>query len=75
MPSFALFEPGRTTDEHTVMMMEKGEFTGMGYVRESVDQADPATIREQVTPYAGNELIKSIVLKEAEAHPEKVLRL
>ena len=75
LPSFALFEPGRTMEEHTVMMMEKGEFVGMGYVKESVEQADPATIREQVTPYPGNELIKSIVLKEAETHPEKVLRL
>jgi DNA polymerase-3 subunit epsilon len=75
LPSFALLEQGRNDGEQTVVLMEKGHFVGMGFVPKGVDIGRREALLDIITPYPGNEMIRSLILREAERHPEKVMRL
>jgi DNA polymerase-3 subunit epsilon len=71
-PSFALLEDGRHDGEKTLLWVDKGEFRGWAHVEATRDMADAEALEALVTPCHGNDLIRSLLLREAHANPSKV---
>ena len=73
LPSFVLLEHGRHAQEQAIVLVEDGLFVGMGFLAKGLPVNDRALLMQHITPYPGNELIRSLVLREAELHPEKII--
>lgn len=67
-------------EKNTAILVEKGKFVGMGTI-DHLEVAEPleptyaAAIKEAVTPYAENEVIKSMLRKYLERYPHRVVRI
>ncbi len=70
LSTFAIRDKGRTEDEHSYILIENGEFYGMGYVSETFAGSDLTLLKTQLTPYPGNGYIKSMVANYAVNRPE-----
>ena len=74
LPSFALIEDGRNEKEYTAVLLEEGVFYGMGFVDKDIEISEKELLKQQLTPYPGNELIRSMIFRQAERYPEKIRR-
>jgi DNA polymerase-3 subunit epsilon len=67
-------------ESNTAILIEKGKFVGMGPI-DHLEMAEPsapaymAAVKEAVTPYAENEVIKSMLRKYLERYPHRVVRI
>ncbi|OCX52630.1 DNA polymerase III subunit epsilon [Mucilaginibacter sp. PPCGB 2223] len=71
LSTFAIRDKGRTDDEYSYILIENGEFYGMGYVKQGLDGSELAVLKTQLTPYPGNGYIKSMVANYAFNNPER----
>lgn len=71
LSTFAIRDKGRNDDEHSYILIENGEFYGMGYINHSVAGDGLSSIKEQLTPYPGNGYIKSLVANYAVSNPDR----
>lgn len=67
-------------ERQTAILVEKGQFVGMGSIdhitlEEPNQPAYFAAVKEAVTPYAENEVIKSMLRKYLERYPHRVVRI
>jgi DNA polymerase III subunit epsilon len=67
-------------ERQTAIVIEKGQFVGMGAIdhltmEEPNQPAYFAAVKEAVTPYAENEVIKSMLRKYLERYPHRVVRI
>ena len=69
MQTFAIRDKGRTDDENSYILIENGEFYGMGYVKQSPTNIELDALKNQLTPYPGNGYIKSMVANFAMNNP------
>ncbi|EOR94823.1 DNA polymerase III epsilon subunit [Arcticibacter svalbardensis MN12-7] len=72
LPSFLLIGNGRTDEEKSIIMMEKGNLHGMGYVSNKMDSSSFATIKPYLELYPSNDYIRNIIMKHASKYPERV---
>ena len=75
LPSFALLDVGRTEEEQSCFLMEKGRFYGMGYLPQDLPINDIETLKTYLTVYAENEVIRGLIYKHAEQYPFKKVDL
>lgn len=75
LPSFVLLDAGRTKGEKSIVLMEKGELKGMGYVQENTDVTTVEQMKDILTPYLSNDYTCSLVHSFAQKYPEKVRKL
>ena len=75
MPTFLIYDEGREADEQSLILMEEGQFYGMGYVKEAINDTDVKVLKGLLTPIAGNDYIKNVILKFANQNPEKLISL
>lgn len=61
LPTFAIRDAGRTDDEHSCLLIEKGKFYGMGYISHYYNGDSLEQLKEQLKPYPGNDYIKNMV--------------
>ncbi len=73
LPSLAIMEKGRRPGERCYMLLEAGEFYGMGYLKDEQLVIQKQELKELLTPYPDNELIRMMILKHAGMYPQKVL--
>ncbi|RYE13519.1 MAG: DNA polymerase III subunit epsilon, partial [Sphingobacteriales bacterium] len=73
LPTFAIRDEGRTTDEHSCILIEKGRFYGMGYVSHYFNADDVQQLKSFLTPYPGNDYIKNMVAGYAARFPERMV--
>ena len=59
-------------DQEAIVLVEKGRFYGMGMLAEWTPDEPISHLREQLTPYPENEVIRSLVQQFTEKYPEKV---
>ena len=71
LPTFAIRDAGRTHDEHSCLLVEKGKFYGMGYISHYFDVANLQQLKNYLTPYPDNDYIKGIVAGYATRFPER----
>lgn len=73
LPDIAIMEEGRNDNETSVVLMEQGVFYGMGYIEKGLNIPERQQLKEYLTPYPENEMIRSLILRHAEKYPEKTL--
>ena len=71
LPTFAIRDAGRTADEHSCLLVEKGKFYGMGYISHYFDVDNLQQLKNHLTPYPGNDYIRSMVAGYASRFPER----
>jgi len=73
-PSFAIIEKGLNADEKSCILMWKGKFFGMGYVPADIQITEPAMLKDFLTPYKENIVIRNLINGYAARFPQKVLQ-
>ncbi|MEO3406301.1 exonuclease domain-containing protein [Mucilaginibacter sp. CAU 1740] len=73
LPTYAIRDEGRTGDEHSCILVEKGQFYGMGYVSHYFYADNVQQLKSHLTPYPGNDYIKNIIATYASKYPERMV--
>ncbi|MDO3642760.1 exonuclease domain-containing protein [Mucilaginibacter sp. L3T2-6] len=71
LPTFAIRDAGRTDDEHSCLLIEKGKFYGMGYISHYYNGDSLEQLKEQLKPYPGNDYIRNMVDNYAVKFPDR----
>jgi DNA polymerase-3 subunit epsilon len=71
LPTFAIRDAGRTDEEHSCLLIEKGRFYGMGYISHYFNVDNLQQLKNHLTPYPGNDYIKGMVAGYATKFPER----
>jgi DNA polymerase-3 subunit epsilon len=72
LPGFLLIDEGRTFEEKSCLLIENGQFFGMGYISSDLIQADVSLLKAHLTPYPANDYIRNMILNAALRFPQKV---
>ena len=75
LPSFALIDKGRTDDEQSCLLIERGLFYGMGYISHYTDVHEPEMLKSALTPYPSNDYVMHIILAHAAQFPQKKIAI
>jgi DNA polymerase-3 subunit epsilon len=71
LPTFAIRDAGRTDDEHSCLLIEKGKFYGMGYISHYFDVDNLTQLKNHLTPYPGNDYIRGMIAGYVSKFPER----
>jgi DNA polymerase-3 subunit epsilon len=71
LPTFAIRDAGRTDDEHSCILVEKGKFYGMGYISHYFESTTLDQLKNYLTPYPGNDYIRNMVSNYVIRYPER----
>lgn len=71
LPTFAIVDEGRNTDERLCLLVERGNFWGMGYLPLHIPVSNAGDLKMHLNPYADNDTIRNSIYQFAELHPEK----
>jgi len=69
LSTFAIRDKGRSDDEDSYILIENGEFYGMGYIKQHLVTDELTSLKTHLTPYPGNGYIKSMVANYAVNNP------
>lgn len=74
LPTYAIRDVGRTDDEHSCVLVEKGKFYGFGYISHYFAIDNLQQLKPFLTPYPNNDYIRGLVSGFASKNPKsKVL--
>ncbi len=73
LPTFAIRDEGRNYDEHSCILIEKGQFYGMGYISHYFEADNLDQLKNHLTPYPGNDYIRNMVSAYAVRYPERMI--
>jgi DNA polymerase III subunit epsilon len=71
LPTFAIRDAGRTDDEHSCLLIEKGKFYGMGYISHYFNVDNLTQLKNHLTPYPGNDYIRGMIAGYVSKFPER----
>ncbi len=71
-PSFAIIEKGLNGDDQSCILVWEGKFYGMGYIPADMQITEPEQLKDLVTPYRENIVIRNLVNGYAARFPAKV---
>ncbi len=71
LSTFAICDKGRNDNEYSYILIENGEFYGMGYMSHNTGGHDLEAIKSHLVPYPGNGYIKSLVANYAVSNPDR----
>lgn len=75
LPSFALIDEGIKEDEKLCLLVERGSFWGMGYLPKAFPVLSSKELKNHLSPYADNDLIRNNIFSFAAANPHKKIQL
>ncbi len=75
LPTFAVMDDGIKEDEKLYLLVERGNFWGMGYLPASQTVTSATELKNFLQPYADNDTIRNSIFSFAEQHPEKRVAL
>jgi DNA polymerase-3 subunit epsilon len=75
LPTFAIRDKGRSYDEQSCILIEKGRFYGMGYIATDTVADSLHQLKTYLTQYPGNDYIRNIVSTYAAKYPERIMVL
>jgi DNA polymerase III subunit epsilon len=73
--SYVIFDKGIGSTDQSVILVEKGKLSGMGYLPENVQITDPAAIKDFIKPYKENSYIRNLLTGYAAKNPSRVIML
>jgi DNA polymerase-3 subunit epsilon len=73
LPTFAIRDEGRKNDEHSCILVEKGQFYGMGYISHYFNADNLEQLKNFLTPYPSNDYIRNMVANYAIKYPERTM--
>jgi len=71
-PSFAIIDKGLNEDELSCILVCEGRFFGMGYIPTEIQITNAEMLKDFVTPYKENIIIRNLVNGHAARFPSKV---
>lgn len=75
MPTFLIYDDGREAAENSFILIEKGQFYGMGYAENTFSSTDLKVIKEVLKPYPDNDYVKNLIYQFASKNPNKLLQI
>ncbi|PHK14040.1 hypothetical protein VF12_41110 [Nostoc linckia z15] len=73
-PGFIVIDKGRTADERSCILVENGNFYGMGYVPHDSGFSSAEALKDFLVPQKSNRYIMQLLNGFAEKYPGKVIR-
>lgn len=71
LPSFAVVDAGKQSEDQSCILIEKGRFYGMGYVSTDIANSDMESLKNHLTRYPENDYIRGLVYQYVERNPQK----
>ncbi len=71
-PTFAVRQKGRTHDEQSFLLVEKGRFYGMGYASNDTAIVTIDDLKNYIKPLKENFYVRHTLIKYAKENPDKV---
>jgi DNA polymerase-3 subunit epsilon len=72
LPTFVLVDEGVDENEHSCILIQNGNFAGMGYIRDRKrDLATLDTLKQFIEPFQDNDFIRNLVYRHAREFPHK----
>jgi len=75
LPTFVVVDKGISEEEQLCLLVEKGNFWGMGYIPKKIQLQSAAVIKDYLNPYADNDYIRNSIYSFAAANPDKKYHL
>lgn len=75
LPTFAVLDDGIKENEKLCLLVERGNFWGMGYVSSSQQITSAAELKNYLQPYADNDTIRNSIYSFVEMNPGKRMKL
>jgi DNA polymerase-3 subunit epsilon len=75
LPTFFIKDLGRTRNEHSCILVEKGRFYGMGYLDYESSVTDLEGLKNYLTPYPENDYMRGLVYQYITRWPQKRIDL
>ena len=75
LPSFAVVDDGLKENEKLCLLIERGNFWGMGYIPAETNIFSATLLKEMLNPYRDNDTIRNSIYAFAAQHPEKKINL
>jgi DNA polymerase-3 subunit epsilon len=72
LPSFAIIDQGINREDKSCILVLEGEFYGMGYIPEDAQITNPETLKDYLTVYKENSVIRNLISGYAARFPGKV---
>jgi len=72
LPALLLIDDGRHYEEKSCILMEQGQFYGMGYIPNNVSDRKMDELKSYLTQYPANDYIRNLILNYAQRFPEKL---
>lgn len=73
-PSFVIIDRGLNADEKSCILVLKGKIFGMGYLPADMQITEPEMLKDFLTQYKENLVIRNLIHSYAARFPQKVLR-
>lgn len=73
LPTFAYIDKGINRDEQSCILVNKGNFYGMGYLSDGVLPDTIDQLQERLEPMPDNDYIRNLIFKHAATYPEKCI--
>jgi DNA polymerase-3 subunit epsilon len=71
LPSFTLIDSGRSREEQSCILVEKGRFYGMGYLPADTAIRDEKELKNYLTAYPENDYMRGLIFQHASKWPNK----
>lgn len=71
LPTFAVLDDGKKPDEQLCLLVERGNFWGMGYLPASQQINSIEEIKSFLQPYADHDTIRNSIYSFVEQHPSQ----
>lgn len=75
LPTFAIVDEGLNKEEKLCLLIERGNFWGMGYISSLHNIDNVYDLKEKIVPYADNDFIRNSIYTFAAANPSKKIML
>lgn len=72
LPTFAIVDNAlNATESRCCLLIERGQFYGMGYLQEDMPVTDMDTLKASLIQYQDSDYIRSLIFQYAEKYPER----
>ena len=75
LPTFAVMDDGIKENEKLCLLVERGNFWGMGYLPSSQNITSAGDLKNYLQPYADNDTIRNSIYSFVEQYPDKRIML